>query len=159
VPVAGAVVVPGSSGPGVLTAATAPISEQAIVAGNTSGAGMAASVLLSAPGAAARVRLTEIAPASRAGANGTSSSVTASQVVSVKAGHTLAAPVKAPSGAKHDSAFALVITPLPGSGPLYAARVETQDRSNVVSIIPAASALSTISLPPVRDSYDAISPP
>ena len=159
VPVTGAVVVPGSSGPGVLTAATAPISEQAIVAGNTSGAGMAASVLLSAPGAAAQVRLTEIAPASRAGANGTSSSVTASQVVSVKAGHTLAAPVKAPDGAKHDSAFALVITPLPGSGPLYAARVETQDRSNVVSIIPAASALSTISLPPVRDSYDAISPP
>jgi hypothetical protein len=159
VPVTGAVVVPGSSGPGVLTAATAPISEQAIVAGNTSGAGMAASVLLSAPGAAAQVRLTEIAPASRDGANGTSSSVTASQVVSVKAGHTLAAPVKAPNGAKHDSAFALVITPLPGSGPLYAARVETQDRSNVVSIIPAASALSTISLPPVRDSYDAISPP
>ena len=159
VPVTGAVVVPGSSGPGVLTAATAPISEQAIVAGNTSGAGMAASVLLSAPGAAAQVRLTEIAPASRAGANGTSSSVTASQVVSVKAGHTLAAPVKAPDGAKHDSAFALVITPLPGSGPLYAARVETQDHSNVVSIIPAASALSTISLPPVRDSYDAISPP
>jgi hypothetical protein len=158
VPVTGAVVVPGSSGPGVLTAATAPISEQAIVAGNTSGAGMAASVLLSAPGAAARVRLTEIAPASRAGANGTSS-VTASQVVSVKAGHTLAAPIKAPSGAKRDSAFALVITPLPGSGPLYAARVETQDRSNVVSIIPAASALSTIGLPPVRDSYDAISPP
>ena len=158
VPVTGAVVVPGSSGPGVLTAATAPISEQAIVAGNTSGAGMAASVLLSAPGAAARVRLTEIAPASRAGANGTSSSVTASQVVSVKAGHTLAAPVKAPDGAKHDSAFALVITPLPGSGPLYAARVETQEHSSVISIIPAASALSTISLPPVRDSYDAISP-
>jgi hypothetical protein len=159
VPVAASVVVPGNAGPGVLTAATAPISEQAIVAGNTGGAGMAASVLLSAPGAAAQVRLTEIAPASRAGANGTSSSVTASQVVSVKAGHTLAAPVKAPNGAKHDSAFALVITPLPGSGPLYAARVETQDHSSVVSIIPAASALSTISLPPVRDSYDAISPP
>ena len=70
----------------------------------------------------------------------------------------LAAPVKAPNGAKHDSAFALVITPLPGSGPLYAARVETQDHSSVVSIIPAASALTTISLPPVRDSYDAISP-
>ena len=69
VPVAASVVVPGNSGPGVLTAATAPISEQAIVAGNTSGDGMAASVLLSAPGAAALVRLTEIAPASRAGGN------------------------------------------------------------------------------------------
>ena len=92
VPVVAAVLVPGS-GPGVLTSATAPISEQAIVAGNTSGAGMAASVMLSAPGAAARVRLTEIAPASQGG-----SSVTASQVVPVKAGRTLAAPVKAPEG-------------------------------------------------------------
>jgi hypothetical protein len=152
VPVVAAVLVPGS-GPGVLTAATAPISEQAVVAGNTSSGGMAASVLLSAPGAAAQVRLTEIAPASRGGA-----SVTVSQVLSVKAGRTLATPVKAPKGAKHDSAFALVITPLPGSGPLYAARVETQGQNSVVSIIPAASALTTISLPPVRDSYDAISP-
>ena len=153
VPVAASVVVPGSGGPGVLTAATAPISEQAVVAGNTSGDGMAASVLLSAPGAAALVRLTEIAPASRGGA-----SVTDSQVVPVKAGRTVAAPVKAPKGAKHGSPFALVITPLHGSGPLYAARVETQGRSSVVSIIPAASALTTISLPPVRDSYEAISP-
>jgi hypothetical protein len=152
VAVTAAVVVPGS-GPGVLTAATAPISEQAVVAGNTSGDGMAASILLSAPGAAARVRLTEIAPASRGG-----SSVTASQVLPVKAGHTLAVPVKAPDGAKHGSPFALVITPLHGSGPLYAARVETHGGNSVVSIIPAASALTTISLPPVRDSYDAISP-
>jgi hypothetical protein len=162
VPVTAAVLVPGS-GPGVLTSATAPISEQAIVAGNTSGAGLAASVLLSAPGAVARVGLTEIAPADRAsangtGANGTGRSVTASQVVSVKAGRTMAAPVKAPKGARHGSAFAVVITPLAGSGPVYAARVETRDQKTVVSIIPAASALTTISLRPVRDSYDAIWP-
>jgi hypothetical protein len=156
VPVVAAVLVPGS-GPGVLTSATAPIREQAIVAGNTSGAGMAASVMLSAPGAAARVRLTEIAPAGRGGTDGTGS-VTFSQVVLVKAGRTLAAPVKAPKGARNASAFAVVITPLAGSGPVYAARVETKDRSTVISIIPAASALATISLPPVRDSYDAISP-
>ena len=152
VPVTAAVLVPGSNGPGVLTSATAPVSEQAIVAGNTSGGGLAASVLLSAPGAAARVRLTEIAPV------GKGSSVTASQLVPVKAGRTTAAPVTAPKGAKQGSAFALVITPLAGSGPVYAARVETQDHSTVVSIIPAVSALSTISLPPVRDSYDAIWP-
>ena len=167
VPITATVLVPGS-GPGVLTSATPPISELAIVAGNTSGAGLAASVLLSAPGAAARVRLTEIAPADRASASGTgaggtsangaSRSVTASQVVSVKAGRTLAAPVKAPKGARHGSAFAVVITPLAGSGPVYAARVETQDQKTVVSIIPAASALTTISLRPVRDSYDAIWP-
>ena len=152
VPVVAGVLVPGS-GAGALTAATAPVSEQAIVAGNTSGSGLAASVVLSAPAAAARVRLTEVAPASRG-----SASVTASQVVSVKAGRTLVAPVTAPHGARRGSAFAVVITPLAGSGPLYAARVETQDQNTVVSIIPAASALTTISLPPVRDSYDAISP-
>jgi len=51
-----------------------------------------------------------------------------------------------------------VVTPLAGSGPLYAARVETQGQNTVVSIIPAISALTTITLPPAHDSYDAVSP-
>ena len=152
VPVTAAVVVPGR-GVGAFTAATAPVSEQAVVAGNTSGSGLAASAVLSAPAAAARVRLTEIAPAGHGGGG-----VTGSQVVPVPAGRTLTVPVTAPRGARHGTAFALVITPLAGSGPVYAARVETQDPDPVVSIIPAASALTTISLPPARDSYDAISP-
>ena len=67
VPVTAAVLVPGS-GVGAFTAATAPISEQAVIAGNTSGSGFAASVVLSAPAGAARVRLTEIAAASSTGA-------------------------------------------------------------------------------------------
>jgi hypothetical protein len=75
----------------------------------------------------------------------------------VRAGRTLMVPVTAPSGSKGGVAFAVVITPLPGSGPLYAARVETKGQSTV-SIIPAASALTTIGLPPVRESYDAITP-
>jgi hypothetical protein len=120
-----------------------------VVAGNISGSGFAASVVLSAPAGAARVRLTEISA---------STGSAASRVISVLAGHTLMVPVAPPSGAKRGVAFAVVITPLAGSGPLYAARVETQDQSTVVSIIPAASALTTISLPPVRDSYDAINP-
>ena len=151
VPVAAAVLVPGN-GVGAFAAATAPISEQAVIAGNTSGSGLAASVVLSAPAGAARVRLTEIAPGS------SGASVTGSQVVPVRAGHTLVAPVTAPRGAKRGAAFAVVITPLAGSGPLYAARVETQDQNTIVSILPAASALTTIDLPPVRDSYTAISP-
>jgi hypothetical protein len=155
VPVVAGVLVPGSGAGALtaLTAATAPISEQAVVAGNTSGGGQAASVVLTAPAGAARVRLTETAPASRG-----SSSVTDTQVVAVTAGRTLAQPVKAPRGARRGSAFAVVITPLAGSGPVYAARVETQGENSVVSIIPAASALTTISLRPVRDSYDAVSP-
>jgi hypothetical protein len=148
VPVIATVLVPGS-GVGAFTTATAPISEQAVVAGNISGSGFAPSVVLSAPAGAARARLTEISA---------STGSPASQVISVRAGRTLMVPVTAPSGAKRGAAFAVVITPLAGSGPLYAARVETHDQSTVVSILPAASALTTISLPPVRDSYDAIDP-
>ena len=162
VPVVAGVLVPGS-GAGAFTAATAPISEQAVVAGNTTGSGLAASVVLSAPAGPARVRLTEIAQASTGsraiGAIGGGTDATGSQVVSVPAGHTLVAPVTTPRGARRGSAFAVVITPLAGSGPLYAARVETQGQNTIVSILPAASALTTINLPPVRDSYDAISPP
>jgi Family of unknown function (DUF5719) len=148
VPVTAAVLVPGS-GLGAFTAATAPISEQAVVAGNTTGSGLSATVVLSAPAGPARVRLTEVA--AMAGA-------ASSQVVTVPAGHTLTVPAAPPHGARHGSAFAIVITPLAGSGPLYAARVETQGQNTVASIIPAMSALTSITLPAVRDSYDAISP-
>jgi hypothetical protein len=155
VPVSAAVLVPGS-GLGAFTAATAPISEQAVVAGNTNGSGPSATIALSAPAGAARVRLTEIALTASGHAAGPSPSV--SQVVSVQARHTLVVPVTAPKGSQGGSAFAVVITPLPGSGPLYAARVETQGQSTVVSIMPAVSALTTINLAPVRESYNAISP-
>jgi hypothetical protein len=144
VSVAAGVLVPGS-GLGVFTTATAPISEQAVVAGNTTGA----TVVLSAPAAQARVRLTEITATPGA---------TSSQIVTVQSGHTLTVPATPPTGAKHGSSFAIVITPLAGSGPLYAARVATQGQNTVVSIVPAISALTTIILPPARDSYDAISP-
>jgi Family of unknown function (DUF5719) len=144
VPVTAGVLVPGS-GLGAFATATAPISEQAVVAGNTTGA----TVVLSAPAAQARVRLTEITAAPGA---------TSSQIVTVQSGHTLTVPATPPKGANHGSAFAIVITPLAGSGPLYAARVATQGQNTVVSIVPAVSALTTIILPPVRDSYDAISP-
>jgi hypothetical protein len=155
VPVTAAVLVPGS-GQGAFTAATSPISEQAVVAGNISGSGQAAAIVLSAPAGAARVRLTEIAAAASGHAAGPGPAV--SQVVSVRASHTLVVPVSAPDGTKSGQGFAVVIAPLPGSGPVYAARVETQGQSAVVSIIPAVSALTTISLPPVRESYSAISP-
>ena len=148
VPVTAAVLVPGS-GLGAFTVATAPVSEQAVVAGNTADSGLSATIVLSAPAGPARVRLTEMAA---------TSGVTSSRVVTVPAGHTLTTPAAPPRGARHGSAFAIVITPLAGSGPLYAARVETQGQNTVVSIIPAVSALTMITLPSARDSYDAISP-
>jgi Family of unknown function (DUF5719) len=153
VPVSADVLVPGS-GLGAFAVATAPISEQAVVAGNTSGSGLSAEIVLTAPAGPARVRLTTVSTGSGASGSG----VTGGQAVFVPAGHTVTVPADAPRGAKAGSAFAIVITPLRGSGPVYAARAETQGQNTVVSIIPAVSALATISLPPVQDSYDAISP-
>jgi hypothetical protein len=153
VPVTAGVLVPGS-GLGAFTAATAPITEQAVVAGNTTSSGLGVTVVLSAPAGQARVRLTEVGETEVTASPG----ATSSQIVTVQSGHTLTVPATPPKGAKHGSAFAIVITPLAGSGPLYAARVATQGQNTVVSIVPAISALTTLTLPPVRDSYDAISP-
>ena len=126
------------------------------MAGNASTSGLTSTLVLSAPAGAAHVQLTELAPAAGTHASGAGSQVSASQQVTVPAGRTLSQAVAAPHGAARSSAFAVVITPLAGSGPLYAARVATQ--GSVMSILPAVSALTTISLPPVRDSYSAISP-
>ena len=145
VPVSAAVLVPGS-GLGAVTAAVPPLAEQGVVAGNPAGAHGTTGVLLSAPNGQARARIATV-PA------GTSSTVT------VPAGHTVAATVKAPGGRR--GSYAIVVTPLAGSGPVYAARVVTNGTgltSPVASILPVASALTSIELPPVRGSYTAVQP-
>jgi hypothetical protein len=145
VPITGAVLVPGA-GLGAVTAAVPPLDEQGVVAGNPIGGRGATGVLLSAPNGQARVSISTV-PA------GTSNTVT------VPAGHTVTAPVKAPGG-RHGS-YAIVVTPLAGSGPVYAARVVTTSAGltgQVASILPVASALTSIELPPVRGSYAAIQP-
>jgi hypothetical protein len=79
-----------------------------------------------------------------------------SQIITVPAGRTVDVSAASP---RRDTPFAIVLTPQTGSGPVYAARIESQgSQGTVVSIIAAGSALTTISLPPVRDSYTAINP-
>jgi hypothetical protein len=147
-PIDAAVLVPGS-GIGAFTAAAHPIAQQAVIAGSTTAGGLSVSIALTAPAGAAKVRLTETAEGASAGT---------SQLVSVPAGRTVDTAITTPPGSKRGTPFAVVLTPLAGSGPVYAARIETRGQSTVVSIIPAQNAPATISLPPVRDSYDAISP-
>jgi len=137
VPVTASVLVPGT-GAGTFTVPVQPVTEQAVIAGNVDGGGLTATLSLTAPGAQARVTVT-------AG--------TQTQTVTIPAGHTVNIPV----GTRSRKPFAVTITPLPGSGPVYAARYETQGQ-NTTSIIPALSALSTITLPPARDTYAAINP-
>ena len=55
-----------------------------------------------------------------------------------------------------------LLTPQTGSGPLYAVRVVTSGTGGlsapVISLLPVASALTAITLPPVKDSYTAVLP-
>jgi hypothetical protein len=58
--------------------------------------------------------------------------------------------------------FAIVITPKPGSGPLYAVRVVTSGTGGlsapVSSLLPVSSAVTSIMLPPAQNSYTAVLP-
>lgn len=131
---------------GTFTAATPVIDRQAVIAGNVTGSGTTAEVALSAPDAAAHVRLTEIAEGGQAASP---------QMLTIQAGRTLVTQLKAP---RRGAPFTIVLTPLAGSGPLYAARIESQSQGGVASIVPALTALTTVGLPPVRESYWAIAP-
>jgi hypothetical protein len=150
VPVTAAVEVTGG-GASNFSAATEALQEQGVVAGNLSGGGAASSVELTAPGAAASVRVTVT------GAAASGAAVSASQVVAIPAAHTVATTLRPPAGAKSGLPFAVTVTPLAGSGPVYAARVLSRNGA-AESIIGMESALTQVRLPAVRGSYSAILP-
>jgi hypothetical protein len=153
VPIVASVLVPGS-GIGAFTTATSPVSGQGVVAGNPSTRGDTVGLLLTAPAGAATATITVV------GQEGTTASPAAGQVVTVASGHTLAVTVPRPQGSKVP--FAIVLTPRAGSGPLYAVRVVTSGSGGlsapVSSLLPVASAPTTITLPPVDNSYTAVLP-
>jgi hypothetical protein len=166
VPITAAVQIPGS-GVGGFTAATAPVSEQGVVAGNPSGGGDAVGLVLSAPGAGARVTVTAI-PASGSGTSGSGASGSAgsgsagaaSRTVTVAPGRSVATTVAAPRG--DSGPFAIVVTPQRGSGPVYAARIVTTGGSGlagrILSVLPVPSAPTSVQLPPAANSYTAVLP-
>jgi uncharacterized protein DUF5719 len=155
VPVTAAMVVPGGPAgtPGVFTAAAPAIQQQGVAADNVSGGGMASALVLSAPGRAVRARVTLIPEGSGGQAPAASSSVV--QV----AAHTSLVDQLGRAGAKHPATFAVVVTPLAGSGPLYAGRVTTASGKGgaLQSILPVPSALTTVPLATARSAL--ISPP
>jgi len=155
VPVAAAIRVSGGSpgAPGVFTSASAPVQEQGVVADNPSGPGETTRLVLSAPRSAARIQITtEGTAAAQPGAGGHPA-----RVVEVAAKHTVVVRIRAPSGSRARSPFAVVITPLAGSGPVYAGRVLTV-RGTVESIFPVLTSLTSVPLLPVRNSLDAALP-
>jgi hypothetical protein len=149
VPVTASLRLPGGAAgaPGAFTAAAAPVQEQGVIAGNPGGSGGSSVLVLSAPQGAAQVRVAELPTA-------TGPAGAAPRVVQVAAGHTFVVKLTPPRAAGRggrESAFAVVITPLPGSGPVYAGRV-TSLVGVVRSILPVASSLSWVPLPAVRSS-------
>ena len=58
------------------------------------------------------------------------------------------------AGARHGTAFAVIVAPEAGSGPLYAGRVITASGKGgaLQSILPVPSALTTVPLPAVRNA-------
>ncbi len=144
VPVTATMAVPGgeAGAPGALTAAAGPVQQQGVIAGNSG----PVSLVLSAPQAAAQVRIgTETTAAAGTG-----------KVVQIGAGKTAVVKVKAPAGAGK-TGYALVLTPLAGSGPVYAGRVVLAG-PKVRAILPVLSSLSWVPLPPVRSSLTAALP-
>jgi len=154
VPIVAGVLVPGA-GIGAFTTATAPVTEQAVAAGNPAGRGLTVGLLLTAPAGTAQARITVVAQ----GSTGSAQPSGAGQNVTVQAGHSLAVAVTRPPG-RHP--FAIVLTPQAGSGPLYAVRVVTSGTGGlsapVSSLLPLTSALTALTLPPVKDSYTAVVP-
>jgi Family of unknown function (DUF5719) len=153
VPVTASMGVPGGAGgaPGAFTAAAAPLQEQGVIAGNPAGGGTC-SLVLSAPAAAARVQVTELTSAGQVtGSSG-------SQTVQLAAGHSQVITLAPPRPGGRPLPFAVVITPLAGSGPVYAGRVVSQAGA-VRSILPAESSLTWVPLPSVRSSVSAAALP
>ena len=153
-PVVAGVLVPGA-GIGAFTTAVPPLAEQGVVAGNPAGRGVTVGVLLTAPSA------TGLASISVIGADGSVMTPAGDQTVKVAAGHTLAVAVPRPAQGSRQP-FAIVITPMTGSGPLYAARVVTSGTGGLSaplsSLLPVSVAMTSITLPPAQDSYTAVLP-
>ncbi|HEV2451842.1 MAG TPA: DUF5719 family protein [Streptosporangiaceae bacterium] len=153
VPVTASFAVPGGppGAPGAFTAPVPALQEQGVVAGG-GGAGEVTTLVLTAPGRAARVRVaagaTGLTGSGPAGGSG------AVQTVAIPAKHSVSIKIARPARA----GFALVITPLSGSGPVYAGRVLTATHGTVLSIIPVVSAPTQIPLPAVRESLLAVTP-
>lgn len=132
---------PGS--PGAFIGSSGAIEQQGVAAASPVGKAGRSVLVLSAPRRAAHV-LVVTAPA------GTSLTGRQGKVVDVPAKSSTEVTLDAPRRSK-TTMIALVVTPLPGSGPVYAART-AMSGSTVETVLPVASSPVSIRLPKVRES-------
>jgi hypothetical protein len=151
VPVVAGMLVPGGPAgmPGAMADSAGPVQEQGVLVASPVGSAGSTELVLSAPGRAASARVT-------VSAVGAPISGQSGSVVLVKAGDTVVVPVKAPHGRRITQVM-IVVSPLAGSGPLYAARVITV-HGVIESIMPVPSSLTWVAEPAVHSSLGALVP-
>lgn len=106
------------------------------------------SLILTAPFGAATVQVVTMSAAGKS----------APQDVTVQAGRTAETELKAPG--EDDASYAAVITPKPGSAPVYASRTLAKGKGDdyMFTVLPIVPAPMTIHLPDTADSQTALTP-
>jgi hypothetical protein len=150
VPVTAALLVPGgpAGAPGVLLASAPRVREQGVLAANPARAAGTTQLVLSAPNRAVSVRITTATAAEPASGQ-------PGKVVQVPKGTSVVVPI-APAASTKASQFTVILTPLPGSGPVYAGQLVTSG-GILRSVLPVPSSLTWIPLPPVAESLSDVS--
>jgi Family of unknown function (DUF5719) len=149
VPVTAVLEVPGgpAGAPGAFISGSGPIQEQGVVAASPVGSSDSAVLVLSAPQHAATVRIAQATPgAPLTGQSG--------QVVQVPARSSVQVKIRLPRLSRRSpksSEVAIVVTVLPGSGPVYAGRVASSG-GTIEAILPVISSPTQIVLPAVAES-------
>ena len=149
VPVVAAMEIRGGPGgaAGAIAVTGTQVVEQGVLADNPARPAGSTELVLSAPKKAATVRITTgTTSESAAGQQGT--------VVTIKAGTSVVVKEAPPRGTKADM-FALVVTPLSGSGPVYAGRVITAG-GTVQSILPVPASRTWVQFPAVQQSLSSV---
>lgn len=146
VPVAAEMLVPGgpSGAPGVFLTGAAPISQQAVLAASPAGSAGLTQLVLSAPLGAATVSVVQAIA-------GQSLTGQPAQTVQIPAHSTKSVLFHLTKGQSSADTIVLTVTPRPGSGPVYAARV-AEASGGPEGILPLVSTPVSVPLPPVRES-------
>jgi len=131
--------------PAAFIGGAGPITGQGVVAASPVGTAGKTQLVLSAPGPAASVTITVAA----AGAALTSQS---GQPVQIPAKSAVKVRIGLPKQARHGvKLVAILVTPQPGSGPVYGARLAVVGGS-LQTVLPVVSSPTTIELPQVQES-------
>ncbi len=134
--------------PGAMITGSTAVVGQGVIAASPVGTAGTTEVVLSAPWRAANVRISQAIP-------GTALTGQPGRVVHIPAKSSDEVKVQLPRHGPKVTLVAILVTPLPGSGPVYAARLA--DVGNTVqTVLPFISTPTSIVLPSVRSSLVAV---